>query len=240
MGKDDPGFLDHLIARHMALHEVRRKLGEESRTGEKPTPLEQGPWVTVSKELGSEGEEIARQVAERLGWHVFDREILEAIASTTATRERLLSRLDERAVGRLDEFFSNILMPKVPSQAAFLNEMMQVIWMLGRDGHAVLLGRGANWVLDARYGLRVRLTAPVAERIDRVARAGGLSHVDAQKRVHEDDKRRTGFIRQAFGRDIADPLGYDLTLNTAGLGSAACVKLILASLENKLGVKPQA
>ena len=77
------------------------------------------------------------------------------------TRERLLSRLDERAVGRLDEFFANLLMPRVPSQSAFLNDMMQMIWTLGRDGYAVLLGRGANWILEARYGLRIRLTAEV-------------------------------------------------------------------------------
>jgi hypothetical protein len=183
MGTEDPGFLDHLIDRHIALLDIRRKLDEESRAGEKTaSSLEQGPWLTISKELGSDGGEIGRQVAKHLGWHVFDREILEAIAGTTDTRERLLSRLDERAVGRLDEFFANVLMPKVPSQSAFLNEMMQVIWLLGRDGQAVLLGRGANWILEARYGLRVRLTAPVGERIDRVARLGGLSHVDAQKR----------------------------------------------------------
>ena len=241
MGTGDPGFLDHLIDRHMALLEVRRKLGEESRAGERKTPsLEQGPWLTISKELGSDGEEIARQVAERLGWHVFDREILEAIARTTHTRERLLSRLDERAVGRLDEFFANILMPRVPSQSAFLNDMMQVIWLLGRDGHAVLLGRGANWILEARYGLRVRLTAPIGERVDRIARGGNLSQVEAQKRVHEDDTRRAGFIRQVYGSDIVDPLGYDLTLNTTSVGTATCARFILAALEVKLGVKPGA
>lgn len=241
MGREDPGFLDHLIDRHIALLDIRRKLDEESHAGKKRTSsLEQGPWLTISKELGSDGEEIGRQVAKHLGWQVFDREILGAIATTTRTRERLLSRLDERAVSRLDEFFANVLMPKVPSQSAFLNEMMQVIWLLGRDGHAVLLGRGANWILEARYGLRVRLTAPVGARVDRFARTGGLSHVDAQKQVREDDTRRAGFIRQVYGRDIADPLGYDLTLNTASLGTAACVKFILAVLEDKLGVKPDA
>lgn len=239
MGTDDPGFLDHLIERHIALLEIRRKLGEESRAGERTAAsLEHGPWLTISKELGSDGEEIGRLVAKRLGWHLFDREILEAIARSTRTRERLLSRLDERAVSRLDEFFANLLMPRVPSQSAFLNEMMQVIWVLGRDGHAVLLGRGANWILEARCGLRVRLTAPVGERVDRFARSSGLSQVDARKHVHQDDTRKAGFIRQVYGRDIADPLGYDLTLNTASLGAADCVKLILATLEERLGVKP--
>ncbi|HET6277360.1 MAG TPA: cytidylate kinase-like family protein [Candidatus Polarisedimenticolia bacterium] len=241
MGKGDPGFLDHLIDRHIALLEIRRKLGEESRAGGRSgLSSKQGPWLTISKELGSGGEEIGRLVAERLGWHLFDREILEAIARTTRTRERLLSRLDERAVSRLDEFFANVLMPGVPSQEAFLNEMMQVIWMLGRDGHAVLLGRGANWILDASYGLRVRLTSPVEERVDRVARQGGTSHLDAQKQVHRDDTRRAGFIRQVYDRDIADPLGYDLTLNTAALGTDACERIIVAALRDKLGIKTPA
>lgn len=237
MGREDPGFLDHLIDRHIALLEVRRKLHEESHTGEtRIYPLAKGPWITISKELGSDGEGIARRITDRLGWHLFDREILEAIARTTHCRERFLSRLDERAVGKLDEFFANILMPGMPSQEAFLNEMMQVIWLLGRDGQAVLLGRGANWILDARYGLRVRITAPVGKRVDRIAHTCGLSHVEAQKRVREDDMRRAGFIRQVYGRDIADPLGYDLSLNTSGLGIAACESIILAALEDKIGV----
>jgi cytidylate kinase len=241
MGKADSGFLDHLIDRHMALLEVRRKLGEESRPGSREaSSLEQGPWVTVSKEIGSGGEDIAGRVAERLGWHLFDREILEAIARTTHSRERLLSRFDERAVGRIDDFFANLLTPRVPSRSRFLGDMMQVIWLLGRAGHAVLVGRGANWILDPRWGVRVRLTAPVEARIDRVARAGGLSQVEAQKRVREDDAGRAGFVRQVFGRDIADPLGYDLTLNTAVLETAVCCRLILAALEAKLGVRPSA
>lgn len=109
--------------------------------------------------------------------------------------------------------------------------------MLGRDGHAVLLGRGANWILDPHFGLRVRLTSPVEERVDRVARQGGTSHLDAQKQVHRDDARRAAFIHQVYDRDITDPLGYDLTLNTAALGTDACARVILAALEDKLGIK---
>ncbi len=245
MSKGDPGFLDHLVDRHVALLDVRQRLEVEAEEAAGPrgsagpgVPTDQGPWMSVSMGLGTRGEEIAAQVGEQLGWRVFDREILEAIARTTHTRERLLSRLDERAIGKLEEFFTRFLMPREPSQSVLLNDMMQVVWALGREGQAILLGRGANWILSGEGGLRVRLTAPLAARVAQVAGADDLSEADAERKVHADDARRAGFIRQAYGRNIGEPLGYDLTLNTHTLGEAVTVQLILAALEMKVHPKP--
>lgn len=229
MGKGDSGFLDHLIDRHVALLDVRKRVSAETeQSGQAAT--EQGPWLSISMGIGVGGDTIGRQVGERLDWRVFDREILEAIAKTKPTRERLFARLDERAVGKLEEFFTRFLMPREPSPSVLLNDMMQVIWALGREGSVVLLGRGANWILEGAGGLRVRLIAPLEARVAHVAREEDLSEAEALAKIEKDDARRAGFIRQAYGADITDPLGYDLILNTAALGEAKTVELILGAL----------
>jgi cytidylate kinase len=148
----------------------------------------------------------------------------------------VLSRLDERAVSHFDELVSNILLPVEQAQLAFLHEMTKVIWALAREGHAILVGRGANWLLDARFGLRVRIVAPPEHRAERIMRERGLSLPEAQRLIRDDDARRASFIRQAYGKDIADPLGYDLVLNTAALDTDTAAGIVLSVLHQKVGV----
>ena len=99
---------------------------------------------------------------------------------------------------------------------------------------AVLLGRGANWLLNPRYGLRVRTLAPLDTRVERVARAAGVETAAARDRVLEEDRSLSGCIRSAFGRDIDDPLGYDLVLNLGDLGQDAAGAAVAAALREKL------
>ncbi|MDF1563015.1 MAG: cytidylate kinase-like family protein [Deltaproteobacteria bacterium] len=226
-----PGHLDHLIDRHVALLDVQKRVQSE-KAGERAAQAapEEGHWLTVSMGMGVQGEAIGRAVGERLGWRVFDRELLDVIARTEHTRERLLARLDERAVGKLEEFFSRFLMPREPSRSILVNDLMQVIWALGREGSVVLLGRGANFVLAGTGGLRVRLVATLEERVARVAEEEKLSSAEAKAKILADDTRREGFLRQTYGRAINDPRAYDLILNTGTLGVERSVELILTAL----------
>jgi cytidylate kinase len=193
--------------------------------------------LTLSRQYGSGGAELAQRLGERLDWQVFDREILSLIARQAHTAEAVLARLDERAVSHFHETFANLILSQAPAQAAFLREMMRVLWALARQGKAILLGRGANWLLDQRFGLRVRVVAPLRQRVEWVARQEGLDAVAAEKRVKDNDAAQQRFIRQVFGRDIDDPVGYDLVLNVAALGREAAEDTALAALRSKLSTQ---
>jgi len=123
-------------------------------------------------------------------------------------------------------------------QAGFLLEMTRVVWAVGRQGKAIVLGRGANWVLDSRFGLRVRLVAPVEVRVERVAEQEGLVRADAEKRVAAHDGEQQAFIRQAFGRRIDDPMGYDLVVNLGQLDPVGAAEAVLVALQRKLESQP--
>jgi cytidylate kinase len=232
----DPKHLERLLERQGRLWELRRALsdagGETAR--ERLAHLAEGPWVTLSKQVGCGGVLVGRAIAERLGWQVFDREILDAISREAHTVDRVTARLDGRAVGVLEDYLSRLLVPGDPGQPAFVRQMMRAVWAIGRQGQAVLLGRGANWVLDPRFGLRVRAVAPKEQRIACVARDEGLDPAAARRRVDAEDDDKARFIRQVYRQDIDDPLGYDLTLNLGALDVDTAAETIVAALTRKL------
>lgn len=233
----EPSHLERILDRQASLWEMRRRLSTERDAEERQalSHLPEGPWITISKQLGSGGVELAARVAQRLGWQVFDKQILEAIARETHTRERILSRLDGRAVGVLEDYLSHLLVPGDPGQVAYLQQVVRVVWTLAREGHAVLVGRGANWILNPRYGLRIRVVAPFETRASWVSQAEGLDLAAARRRVEEDEAAVAKFTRKVFRRDIDDPLGYDLVLNLGTVDLETAAGIVLTAMPGKLG-----
>lgn len=223
--------------RQQNLWELRRRAAQEG--GEKArrelAHLKEGPWLTISKQLGSGAVDLAHRLAERLGWQVFDREILEAISSQTQAREAVLARLDERESGWIEDSLARLLVADDPGKAAYQRELLRVVLALGRQGRAVLLGRGANWLLDPRYGLRVRVVELPEERARTLARLEGIEPGAALERLQRDDAARAAYIRQTFHRDIDDPLGYDMIVNLAAMSADAAADAVEAGLRRKLG-----
>jgi len=174
-------------------------------------------------------------VADRLHWQVFDREILAAIARDTHTREVVLSQHDEHAIGGFDDWVRQLLVRDDPGRQSFLRQVVRVVWGVARAGNAVVVGRGANWFLDPRYGLRVRLVASVDVRVARVAAREGADPAAVRAGVLRNDAEQAAFIRQSFGRDIDDPTGYDLVVNAGAQPESAVADVLLAALHSKLG-----
>lgn len=231
-----PPKVDNLIDRQVRMWEVRTRLAEEG--GElarrELVHLDEGPWLTVSRQIGSGGLEIARRVGDRLGWQTYDREILGTIARHHHLRDRVVERLDERAVGWISENVNHLFAPQSLPRAAFTKELSEVIVALGKQGRAVIVGRGGNWLLDPRFGLRVRVVAPLANRVAAWSREREVPHAEAEREVREHDDRRAEFIHRTFGTSIDDPLGYDLVLNTGGIEVEDAVDMVAAALRAKL------
>jgi cytidylate kinase len=114
--------------------------------------------------------------------------------------------------------------------------MMRVVWAIARQGEAIMLGRGANWLLEPHYGLRVRAIAPVEKRVLWLTRTQAMSAADAIRRVEEDNADRASFTRQVYKQDIDNPLGYDLVVNLGTLDLEPAVELVVAALASKLKV----
>lgn len=190
-------------------------------------------WVSISRQMGSGGSLLARAIGERLGWSVLDREIVVEIARGMHRPEPVVAAHDERPSGPLDDYLSYLMVPGDPGQNRFLEEMVATIRSIAKTRNAVIVGRGANWFLESKCGLKLRIVAPVEHRVDLLAQRIGISRDEAVRRLHDADAEQRTFIRQAFGREIDDPLGYDLVVNLGSIPLDAATGVVLTALERK-------
>jgi cytidylate kinase-like protein len=232
-----PPSIDQILERQARLQAMRDRAAAQGGDAARGALAhrEEGPWIAVSKQAGTDGHAIAQRVAGDLGWQAYDREILTAIAQHTERRESVLARFDEREIGTLDDYLGQLVVPGNPGRYVYWRELVRTVWALGRGGNAVLVGRGAHWVLRRECGLAVRLVAPRAYRAALLARRTGVGEADASRQLERDDRTQARFVRQVFGRAIDDAEGYDLVLNVATLGADAAACTIEDALHRKLG-----
>jgi cytidylate kinase len=112
----------------------------------------------------------------------------------------------------------------------YLKHLLKVIGTIGKHGWAVIVGRGANFILPADKRFAVRIGAPQLWRIDNVSREFSISTEDAKRRVIRTESDRRAFIRKYFNADIEDSTNYDLVINSATLSVDSAVDVISAAL----------
>jgi cytidylate kinase len=186
--------------------------------------------ITISRQSGARGTTTARAVGERLGWAVYDRELLERIAQDMNLQARLLEGVDEKKVGWLREFMEAFSSAPVVSDIAYVHRMVKTIAPLVAHGDCVLVGRGVAHILPVETTLRVRLVAPVAWRVAAMSRKLGVSKEEAAVKVAAIDLQRVQFVREHLNKDTTDPSLYDLVLNTERFSVEQCADLIVEAL----------
>lgn len=231
--------LEHLIEQQIKRWELsRRQQVQQERPGRgKLGRLYFGPYLQISREKGAGGHQVANLIGQRLGWQVFDRQIVDAIAERTQMRQQLVESLDEKTRGGLEEFLRNILTKEI-SSTDYMRHLRRVLLTLGQQGDVVIVGRGSEYILPAHFGLRVRMVAPFEVRAERIVKANGLTQAATEALVAKVDRERKDFIHSQFQRNANDPLNYDLVLNTEALSVEETAEIVLTALKQKLGVVP--
>ena len=194
--------------------------------------------ITLSREVGTGGTEIAQEVGTRLGWAVYDHKLLERIALDAGVRASLLESVDEHRGIWLKEAFEGLFAVPYIGEPAYVHHLVKTVLALGAHGECVIVGRGAAFVLPAASTLRVRLVAPCEHRIAALSQRLGLDRARAGEKVLALDKERVGFVRDYFQHDPRNPRYYDLVLNTARFSVAECAELIVEGLHRWRERKP--
>lgn len=188
------------------------------------------PVVTVSMQPGSRGSIVAEQVAQGLNYDIFNREMIKKIAQSAKMSEAVIESVEkERRVG-IDDFVVSIIKRHYVHPDTYLNHLMRVVCAIGEYGRAVIVGRGANFILPPDMRFSVRIVAPLEMRVKNVATAFKVSQEEAKKRVLWRQSRRTAFIRQFFNADINDPFNYEMMLNMENLSIECAVEAIVAAV----------
>jgi len=190
------------------------------------------PVITVSMEPGSKGRLIAEKIAELAGFDFFHRDIIKEIAESVKMSEKVIDSLEKDRLSGIEDLVDSIINKYYIHPNTYQVHLMKVINTIAGHGRAVIVGRGANFILPPAYRFSVRVVAPLDLRVKNVAEAYGTSVDEAKKRVLVRQSRRTAFVRQAYNEDINDPLNYDMVVNTGNLAIECAAAAIIAAVRD--------
>jgi cytidylate kinase len=211
------------------------KKWEDQFTGKKDKDVPQIPVITVAMEPGSGGSIIAQRIAQRLEFDYFHRDIVEKIAKTAKIRSKVVNSLEKERLTGVKDFISSLVEEHYIHPDTYLRHLLPVISTIAKHGRAVIVGRGANFILPAEDIFSVRVIAPLKKRIREVALTHGAPVEQAKRRVIQRESRRKAFVRHSFNADISNPIHYDLTINTGKVSIESAVEAVLGAVMARLG-----
>ena len=225
-------------------HEITSRISERQMrlwNALHPTKCGSSPinrFITISRDEGTLGNEIAQELSKRLGWQLYDKELVNKIADNSHVREELVLRLDEKSCFVRDTMLDTILhLFKIPESTEFASEqyhksLLRSLATVAAHGNSILVGRGANFALCwAPQGMHFRFTASMDARIQRLSNVWQTTPEIAKWRIQAIDAERREFIHHHFGRDLDDPRFYDAVFNTDRLSTQQIVSSILTLMK---------
>ncbi|MEO7822596.1 MAG: cytidylate kinase-like family protein [Gemmatimonadaceae bacterium] len=208
--------------------------------------------LTVSRQFGSGGSEVAAVVAKQLGWSLLDNEVVDAVAArlgmSTAevqAREERVPSLVERLASAMtmgsQEWMTPMAAAKRPTDEQLLDVTRHIIQEAIARGPVVVVGRGAPAMLAERAdALHVFCYAPRKALVARTMKREGLSAEEATRLVDDTNREREQWVRMHWERDWRAHDNYDLSVNTERLGIEGAADLVLAAARSKFGAVGQA
>lgn len=213
--------------------------------------------ITISRQYGSGGNEIAVRVSQQLGYRYFDKEMLAQAASEEGILhgEKVdFSEDNYKMRGFLDRLFN---WPRMVAQVGtriedktgaiseeirILNEVESVnlirsaIEAAYEHGDVVIVGRGGQAILHDKPGtFHVRIQAPLPARVERLHERENYSLGGAQDAAVKRDRAAADYLKRFHDIDWSDPLLYDLVVNTGKLDSEAAIHLITEAVQRLPG-----
>jgi cytidylate kinase len=165
--------------------------------------------ITVARQIGSLGNEIAAEVAQRLHYTLVDQTKLQMAANSYGMLKSELEEVHEKRPTLVTRYLTM-------RHRAYLDMIQTIIYDYARQDNVVILGRGAAVLLsDVPSALHVNIFAPFDRRVEAVMAHEGVTRPLAEQLTKESDQDRAGYMKYLFARHWMDPLLYDVMINTA-------------------------
>jgi len=196
--------------------------------------------ITIEREYGSGGADIARLLAERLGWTLWDQRLTDEIARLAQCDRAAVSQREERMdplYYRLLKSFlrgsfegsQNVQRFKVLDTDVIVGLTKRIVEKAAQEGNCVIVGRGAAFFLANRPGVfNVFIYAPHEHKLQRLIRSG-MHRRKASSLVETVDDERADFIRKYFGKEWPCRRLYHLMINSRA-GDETVVRTILNAI----------
>jgi cytidylate kinase len=203
-------------------------------TGQRPVQL-----ITISREFGAGGSELGVLLGETLGWPVLDHELVRQLAVRLKCEEGEVKAMDEHAPSFFERLAAVAVVTAPESRAhstpwttdpdCVAAAAREVLLEAVKHPPLIVVGHGGNCLFRGRPDvLRIRVTAPLEVRVQRVARRTGITPQQAAAEVRRRDADRQNYLQRYYHSDVNDACQYDLQINTATVPLEAAAQLVLS------------
>ena len=185
--------------------------------------------ITIGRQHGSSGREIARLLAEKLNYKCYDKEIVDEAANHSDFSRDLIDAFDEK---RMSAFILHAggygLNENFRLNMQVVSAQFEAMRNIAEKGNCIFVGRCADYILRDHDDLvSVFILGDMDERLKCLERRQGLDETEARKKIKEVDKDRSSFYRYYSDQTWGDAQNYDMCINSSKLGVEGTVQVIL-------------
>ncbi len=224
-----PKYIEELVSRQVRKSEVARR--REIENG-KPCP---NSVVTISRRMGSGARVVADKLSRALGWSLWDKELLDAMAKHAHVSQKVVEAFDEHTISEIELFARGMFGEQEMAGFIYPRHLARAVKSIAKLGNAIILGRGANYILpDA---LNIRIDASDEVRIRNMMNYENMTYEQAQAHIHASDRERQHFLEKVFGKEQAANPVFDLVIWMDHFTNDDAVQIILAAVKAHCGRK---
>ncbi|HOT90834.1 MAG TPA: cytidylate kinase-like family protein [Anaerolineae bacterium] len=196
--------------------------------------------ITISRELGSNGDLIADRLCEQLGYRRVDKAIVMQIAQeagvdveTILQKEQDVTQRARLVSGEMTSLYrkqaSAFEKKAALDDQTYAQVVRETLERFAREDNVIIMGRGGQMVLSAwPKALHVRLYAPLEVRVQRLMEREQLTQAEAERRVEQSDEQKRQYIRYWHNNaDWRNPKYYHLSIDTARFSPETIVQMII-------------
>ncbi len=179
--------------------------------------------ITISRQIGSFGDEIAESVAEQLSYNYIEKTKISEALTHQGLEANDIDKYDEKKVP-VWQTFSN-------QRKKYLHLIQAVVYDFAADENTVIIGRGGQVLLKDLPGtLHVRIVAPMATRTKRLMEKTGYDEKSARQFIQRNDSESSGYINSFFNADWDNRDFYDLIINTRVISIPTATQMIVEAV----------
>ena len=192
--------------------------------------------ITIERQYGSGGRDVGHKVAELIGAHCYDQDLIVMAAKKSGISEEALAAADEQASSSLlytlamgaSMIYTNTTPMAVPINDALFIAQSEIIRDLSESEDCVIVGRCADYILkDHKKLVKVFVQGDIDDRIERIMQRAGISKGDAKDRISKKDKKRSSYYNYYTGGKWGKADNYNRIVSTSKIGVEGAAKLIV-------------
>ncbi|MBT8230241.1 MAG: cytidylate kinase-like family protein [Bacteroidia bacterium] len=195
------------------------------------------PAITISREFGAGGISLAKELGKRIGFKVWDKELLSAMAEEAGADEQFLATLDEKRRKMIDDMLASSFMGFKHSNTNYFKSLQRVVHTIEALGKSIVVGRGSHYIMKSPNVMRIRVICPFEKRVAYLSEKNSISLKDAEELIIKREAERADFVQHFFRQNPEDPHDYALVLNSGVLSIEQMADIVILAYEKITGKK---